>query len=260
MKTKQLLIRVLLVTSALTLIGLSSPSAQADPPDKDNLPPGLRKKDKLPPGWQKKVGKSDTSTAGTTATTTATNATPPVPALPPATVKTPEAPATPPAPTATAKPTEPANVPTVPTTSGTTSAPRTTATSLNKEQQERQARLVKLLGEFESAAAPPAATDRVLARLTRFTDLTDAKLRERWKAQPGTTIGQFFLAVVVAKNTGAKLDQVLADHKSGSSWGEIAVARKMPIATLNEALVEGTQAAQAGVRDAERKTQRAQTQ
>jgi hypothetical protein len=256
MKTKQMLMRVLFVTSALAVFGLSSPSAQAEPPEKDNLPPGLRKKDKLPPGWQKKVGKSGTGTAGTYVA--ATNATsPPAPVSPAATAKTPDAPVTPPAPTSATKPAAPANVP---TTSETTSAPRTPATSLTKEQQERQARLVILLGEVESAAASPAATDRVLARLSRFTDLTNARLRERWKAQPGTTIGQFFLAVVVSKNTGAKLDHVLADQNSGRSWGEIAVARKMPIATLNASLVEAIQAAHAGVRDAERKTQRAQTQ
>jgi hypothetical protein len=257
MKTKQMLIRALLATTTLAVIGLSSLSVQADPPEKDNLPPGLRKKDKLPPGWQKKVGKSGETTA------TATNAAPsPVSAPPPGAVKAPETTATPPAPTATTKPAPPASVPEAKpsTTSGTTSAPRTPPTSLTKDQQERQARLVKLLGEFETAAVPQAATDRVIARLARFTDLTEAQLRERWKSQPGTTIGQFYLATVIAKNTGAKLDRVMADHLSGKSWGEVALARNLPIATLNEALVEATEAAHAGVRDAERKTQRAQTQ
>src|SRR4030095_2265014 len=139
-----------------------------------------------------------------------------------------------------------------PGTATTTPSTPATGKPLTREQQERQAHLEKLLGDLETVVVRPAATDRILGRLARITNTPEVKIREQFDGLPGVTMGQFYVATLIAKRANTKQEQVLAAPKSGNSSGEIAWGHRMAIADLNESVLEATAAA----RDAERKAQR----
>jgi hypothetical protein len=240
-----------LCSYCLTIMLLScAASLRADPPDRDHLPPGLAKKDKLPPGWQKKVGQQSQNGTNASATSTSVNSTAPV--TPPATTDSSK-------PSVAAKPTEPsAPADTKPTSNpGTASTPTSTSATkpLTRDQQERYTRLDGALADLEAEASRAGAADRVMARLARLTETPLAKLREQWKAHPGVSVAEFYLATQIATGKHITVEPVLAARKSGKSWGEIADEYR---ARTGE-LAQGLQGAKAAARDAadtaERKAQ-----
>lgn len=249
--------------------------ASAAPPGREGLPPGLQKKEKLPPGWQKKAGQ------GQAAATTATNApgttgatSPPAPAqapgAPPSTVpppatkspdgsvtkapepvkptvpppaSTPSTPTPPPGatPGVSTSPGKPAGGTASPAPSGT--AAGAPAKALTREQRENQARLDKVLGDLETLAARPAASDKLLQRLSNRQNIPMATLQSQLKSHPGLTAPQLYAASIISREGKMPVEQVLQAHKAGSGWGDIARAHKVSVADLTERLRAASDAA-----------------
>jgi hypothetical protein len=120
-----------------------------------------------------------------------------------------------------------------------------------REQQERYSRLDKALAELEAEAARPGASDRVIARLAAHRN-PQAKLREQWKAHPGVTVGQFWVATAIAYAKRISVGPVLAAKQGGKSWGEIADEYRVRTGEL----VQGLQGAEAAAKDAAQAAER----
>lgn len=239
--------KLLIGCTSMTLLALLAGPVQADPPDRDHLPPGLAKKDKLPPGWQKKVAKQRQD--GTNAPTP--SASPANPTPPAATPTSPDAPK----PTVPPKPAEPGPAPDAKTTPPQGTGATSQSRPLTREQQQRYARLDQALAELETEAARPGASDRLIIRLARVTDIPQAKLRAQWNAHPGVSIGQFYLATAIATRKHITVDPVLAERKAGKSWGEIAEEYRVNFGDLVQGLRGAEEAAKNAAQKAERQAQ-----
>jgi len=261
MNTKFLPVRVsgpalLAALFALGTYSIYSP-LHAAPPERDGLPPGLQKKDKLPPGWQKKVGdhsvpsvtnSTTVTTTTTTITTTTANPQPPstgsgtVVVVPPP--RTPEVIVRVPAPPSTPSiPNPPAVRPVPPTTTTpVTPAPSSTA-SLTREQRENLARMERALADLEHQASRPAASDRLLHRLSNKQNIALTTLQSELNRNPGVTVPQLYIACIISKEGHLSIEQVLQSHKGGTSWADIAHSHKVQFAVITERLRNAEDAA-----------------
>lgn len=213
---------------------------------RDDLPPGLQKKDRLPPGWQKKqAGKGKKEAV--VRTSTATNA-----------------------PAATSKPTPPAvdttstgngaaktsPVDAAPKSVGTESpasvvkaAPSTPAANpvatrpLTKEQRENLARMERALGDIEREAERPGASDRLMHRLSNRHGVSLTTLQAQLKRNQGVTVGELYLAHLIAKERRIAAEQILKERQAGTPWSDVVRSHKVQFADMAERLRAAADAA-----------------
>jgi hypothetical protein len=219
---------------------LTAADQEGGPPGlqkKNGVPPGLQKKGGLPPGQAKKRGKQAQEEELAPAVKQAPTA-PGVTPVPPKAGET--APA--PTPPATAKAPDATKSPTTPEVAKP-------APKVSKEVQERRERLATYVGELDKMAEKPEVRDRLMRRLTSRMDVPFSTVQADQKAHPNLGLGGLLIGHHIAKLSRTPSAQILAEHKAGKSWGEIANDHKVSLVELNERAREAKEAA----RDAARK-------
>jgi hypothetical protein len=94
----------------------------------------------------------------------------------------------------------------------------------------------RALADLEHQASRPAATERVLQRLSNKQGIALGTLQSQLNRNPGLTVPQLYLATIIAKESHISTDQVLQERKSGASWGDIAHSHKVAFVDITERL------------------------
>jgi hypothetical protein len=124
---------------------------------------------------------------------------------------------------------------------------------VSKEVQERRERLATYVGELDKMAEKPEVRDRLMTRLTRRMDVPLATVQADQKAHPNLGLGGLLIGHQIAKLSRTPSAQILAEHKAGKTWGEIANDHKVSLVELNERARDAKEAARDAERDAARK-------
>lgn len=81
--------------------------------------------------------------------------------------------------------------------------------------------LEKSVAALDEAGKKPEGQARVLERISKDTSVPVKTLEEQ-RERSKLGFGGLFIANVLAKETGKTFDQIVAWHKDGKGWGEIA--------------------------------------
>lgn len=84
---------------------------------------------------------------------------------------------------------------------------------------------------LDAKGKDPADHVRVFASLSVDTGVPVPTL-EKQKADSGLGFGGVFIANKLASATGKTFDQIVAEHKAGQGWGEIAKANNLKLGSL----------------------------
>jgi hypothetical protein len=101
----------------------------------------------------------------------------------------------------------------------------------------------KALADLEIQAARPGASERLLQRLSNRQNVPVATLQSQLKANPGLTVPQLYVATILAHEGKTPVDQVLRQHRSGTSWADLAATHKVTYSEMAERLRGAEQAA-----------------
>jgi hypothetical protein len=101
----------------------------------------------------------------------------------------------------------------------------------------------RALGDLEHQASRPAASDRLLHRLSNKQGIAVGTLQSHLSRNPGLTVPQLYVATIIAKEGHISTDQVLQERKSGASWGDIAHSHKVAFVDITERLRQAEDAA-----------------
>ena len=94
----------------------------------------------------------------------------------------------------------------------------------------------RALADLEYQSSRPAASDRLLQRLSNKHGVALGTLQGQLSRNPGVTVPQLYVATIIAKESRSTTDQVLQERKSGASWGDIAHSHKVAFLTVAERL------------------------
>ncbi len=86
---------------------------------------------------------------------------------------------------------------------------------------DAKADLEKSVAALDEASKKPEGHARVLERISKDTGVPVKTLEEQ-RDKSGLGFGGLFIANALAKETGKTFDQIVALHKDGKGWGEIA--------------------------------------
>lgn len=241
---KKYILCLAIALAHLTTASQSIADEHDDSPDqKKKVPPGLQKKGGLPPGQAKKRAKQEAQNAAPAQPVQA-------PTAPPVTAKVPDAPKppTPPPAPEVVKPATPE--PPQTSTPAVTKTPETTkpAAKVSQEVLVRREKLHRHVTELDTMAQKAEVRDRLVTRLNLRLDVPLATIEAEQKTYPNVGLGGLMVAHHIARFSKQPADGILANHKSGKSWGEIAGERKV---SLND-LIERMQDAKESARNAER--------
>lgn len=243
---KQHYLKTVLIGAALTFAALHIPlnvSAEQDDgtPKKNGVPPGLQKKGGLPPGQAKKRAREEAKETTNAVTAKTAVPQPTTPVVPPT-----------PAPTVN-KPIIPEAPKTTPVLTKTPEAVKPPA-KVSQEVQHRREKLEGHVTELDSLAKQkPEVQDRMVVRLNRQFDVPLASIAAQQKANPRVGVGGLLVAHHIARASKQPPETILADHKAGKTWGEIANDRKVSLVELNEKMHEAREVARSAERQAAKK-------
>ena|SRR2546423_455015 len=95
--------------------------------------------------------------------------------------------------------------------------------------------IAKLIGDINAAVR--TNKQRMLSIIVINTDVASATL-EREKAETGLTLGDIYVAHSLALATKKKFGAIVALHKSGQSWAQIAKSHKVTLKGSSELIKE----------------------
>ena len=111
----------------------------------------------------------------------------------------------------------------------------TTFLSVAIAAAEDAAAIAKLIGDINAAVR--TNKQRMLSIITINTDIAATTL-ERQKAETGLTFGDVYVAHSLALATKKKFSAIIALHKSGQSWAQIAKSHNVTLKGSSELIRE----------------------
>ncbi len=108
--------------------------------------------------------------------------------------------------------------------------------------------LERSVAALDAVGKDPADHGRVFASISKDTSVPVPTL-EKQKADSNLGFGGLFIANKLASATGKTFDQIVAEHKAGQGWGEIAKANNLKLGSLVSAAKKSESALNKGAND-----------